>query len=456
MLDFKNTSPIPLLMGFIDRLFGTSKDDLAQPEIRFGRYTDSYKRTENYEAWDASLRFFEEEDFLNSYRQFLFYLRDQSEDNVHYEDKDGGISFELYQGSKKICGFADDKKFKAEARIAYTESLNVAFMRRLIEKNFSLKYARFALDETDNITIIFDTYTLDGSPYKLYFALKELATNADKQDDLLLDEFRELNPVETAHLQELPKPEKEAKHQFIVDEIRKALHILEHGALSLEQYPGGYAYILLNLLYKLDFLTKPEGHTMETLERLHRKYFAKDDKSTLEKVQLIAKGLKKLSERPPEEFFKEMYQVRSTFGITTPVNHDRVVGFMDSELPNMDWYFDNGHQDIALAIPGYIVGYCLFNYAIPKPDRDLFFLYYQILEADFFRSLGFTIPYVDEKSGALQKRSIRKAIDQLVAENKDQFPRFAPNTGNLEFGSHPAFAKSFLRMMRPLDLTRVH
>ena len=25
----------------------------------------------------------------------------------------------------------------------------------------------------------------------------------------------------------------------------------------------------------------------------------------------------------------------------------------------------------ALSIPGYIVGYCMFNYAVPEPDRDL-------------------------------------------------------------------------------------
>ena len=38
----------------------------------------------------------------------------------------------------------------------------------------------------------------------------------------------------------------------------------------------------------------------------------------------------------------------------------------------------------AMAIPGYIVGYCLFNYAIPKPDKDFFFLYYQIMYGTFF------------------------------------------------------------------------
>ena len=441
-------------MGFLDRLFGNETDDTPQPDIRFGRYTDSYKRPENYRAWDQSLRAFEDEDYLTCYRQFFAYLRDESENNVHVEEEENGIRFELYQGSKKICGFADETKFKAEARIAYSQEMNVAFMRRLIEKNFSLKYSRFALDKADNITIVFDTYTLDGSPYKLYFALKELATNADKQDDLLLEEFDVLIPVENAHLQELDREEKEAKYQYLTDEIRKALHLLENGALSLDKYPGGYAYIFLHLLYKLDYLTKPEGHTMETLERLHRKYFAKDKKSTLEKVQVIGKGLRKLTDRPKADFFKEMYQVRSTFGITTPVNHDRVVGFIDSELPNMDWYNENGHEEIALAIPGYIVGYCLFNYAIPKPDRDFFHLFYQIMEADFFRSLGFQIKYTDPATGALKKRAIRKGVQAVVDNNADQFPNLDPNPSVLDLSTRPNFARSFLRMLRTLDMTK--
>ena len=441
-------------MGILDRFFGSSEKTQNTPNIRFGRYTDSYKLPENYEAWDQSLRYFEEEDYLNCYRHFFLYLRDLHEENVHFVEQNGRINFELYQGSKKISGSADKSQFKAEAKIAYTESLNVAFMRRLIEKNFSLKYARFALDKSDNITILFDTYTLDGSPYKLYFALKELATNADKQDDLLIDEFRDLIPADTAHLQDLPKEEKEVKFTFLKNEIRKALHLLDHGALSIEQYAGGYAYLLLNLLYKLDFLIKPEGQSTETLERLHRQYFSKEEKSTLEKVNSIAKGLKKLTEMTKSEFFKEMYRVRSTFGITTPVNHDRVAGFIESELPNMDWYQNNGHEDIAIAIPGYIIGYCLFNYAIPKPDRDLFLLYYQVIESDFFLTLGFSEPFSAPQTGALYKRAIKKAITRIESENKDQFPRFNPLYQNLDFSSRSAFAKTYLNMIKDLDLTR--
>ena len=46
-------------MGFFDKIFGTTIEKLPQPDIRFGRYSDSYKSKEQYAAWDKSLELFE-------------------------------------------------------------------------------------------------------------------------------------------------------------------------------------------------------------------------------------------------------------------------------------------------------------------------------------------------------------------------------------------------------------
>lgn len=442
-------------MSIFDRLFNRGyAEDEKQPDIRFGRYSDSYKTAANYKAWDVALDKFERDDYLGCYEEFFKYLLDPKEENVKWWREEERIRFEIYQGSKKITGVADREQLKAEAKVARTESLNVGFMRRLIEQNFALKYSRFALDEDQNITIVFDTYNLDGSPYKLYYALKEVATNADKQDDLLLDEFQVLLPVDTSHLERVPNAEKEAKYQFIQREVTAALNELENGPLSAEQYPGAIAYLLLNLVYKLDYLIKPEGYTMETLERVHRQYFAKDGKTTAQKNQLLARDLKKLIDRPKEEFFKEMYRVKSTFGITTSVNHDRVVSFIDNELSNMDWYQENGYDAYALAVPGYIIGYCLFNYAAPKPDRDLFHLYYQVTEAVYFGGLGFTHRYFDPEENRLHKKNIKRAIDRIVDQNKAKYYKLNPATNALRFDSMLTFVKSFLLMIRNLDLTK--
>lgn len=442
-------------MSFLDRLIYGKSADADQPNIRFGRYTDSYKSPVNYAAWDKALASFENEEFLDSFRFFLTYLRDEQEDNVRFWQEGEDVKFELFQGSKKISGCANASKVKIKAKVAETDGLNVGFMRRLIEKNFSLEYARFGLDDEDNIVILFDTYSLDGSPYKLYYAIKEVAINADKQDDLLLDEFGMLRAVDVAHLEEVPPAEKEVKYNYIKSSLQSVLKEWKNGRLSFEQYPGAYVYLFLDLIYKLDYLTRPEGYLMEQLELAHRQYFATDDKKTLEKAQNLVKTLEDLVSRPKDAYFKEMYRGKSTFGITVPVNHDRVIASIDNEIVNMDWYVQNGHEAIALSIPGFIVGYCLFNYAIPKPARELFELYYQIIEPSFFSNLGFQIDYFDPSSQKFNARSIKRTIKQICHNNRDFYPKLNPNLNGLQYNSKTAFAKNYLLMIRNMDMTKV-
>jgi len=441
-------------MGFFNRFFGTKTTREQQPRITFGRYSDSYKDSAQYDAWDRSLEYFEEENYIKAYKEFFTYLRDPKEDNVSFSEEKGQIRFELFQGSKKINGVADAERIKIESRIAKADVLSLDFMHRLIEQNYALKYSRFALDPDNNIIIKFDSFTLDGSPYKLYYALKEIATNADKQDDLLLDEFVMLHPVETTHLQELPAAEKKVKYDFIIREIQAVFQEIDHGKLDIKQYPGGMAYLFLHLSYKLDFLVRPEGFMMEALERVHRLYFANDGKDTFEKISILREEFEKLKERSPEDFFKEMYLVKSTFGITNPANHDRVVSFIEGELHNMDWYSENGYHKIALAVPGYIVGYCMFNYAVPAPDRAFFFLFYQITETRFFKELGFTNEYYDPEQQQFDKKAIKRAIRHIVSEHEMSYPDLYPNTNSLNYTSLHDFAKSYLLMIRDLSLAR--
>ncbi len=440
-------------MGLFDRLFGGyTPDDEVQPDIKFGRYSDSYKGTRQYDAWDRSLEKFEAEEYLESYKEFFEYLLDEKEKNVIVREEADGLYFEVFQGSKKLTGFANAKKVKIEAKVAHTESLNVGFMWRLLEQNFKLKYSRFSLDDNNNIAIISDTYTLDGSPYKLYYAIREVATHADKQDDLLLDEFDMLQPVENGHVQDIPEAEKEIKYQYVIQEITKILDDVDNGTLDRGKYPGSVVYQYLNLAYKLDYLVKPEGFMMETLERLHRLYFAKDSKTVAQKNILLHKEMTKLLDRKKEDYFKEFYRVKSTFGITSPVNQDKIKNFIDGEIRNMDWYLENDYPEVALSIPGYIIGYFMFNFAVPKPIRELLHLYYQVTEADYFKSLGFTFAYYNSKNKKFNKKAIKRMLEGIEEANLDKFPKLSLRSGQIDFSSLPQFAKSWLLMIRNLNI----
>lgn len=442
-------------MNIFSRLFGTGKASGTIPKVHFGRYTDAYKTSDQYDAWDEAQDFFEAEKYTDAYASFLNYLNDPSVNNVRYEKNADGIKFEFFQGSKKIEGFANQKQVVVEAKIARAGKLDAAFMERLIRRNFNLKYARFALDESDVLTIKFDTYTLDGSPYKLYYALKELATNADKQDDLLEDEFQNITLVGVDHLKSISKEEKKIKYDFFTKKIKAVVNPITDHEKTVEEYPGGLGYHLLNTAYKLDYLICPEGFMMEALERIHRLYFSKDDRTMAEKVAMVRSEYQNLLDRSATDYYREMYLTTSTFGITNPASHDRVRSFIDGELANMKWFRQNGYLDTALAVPGYIVGYCLFNYAIPLPDRAFFHLYYQIMEPGYFRKLGFPDIYYDVEKSTFDKKGIRRAIRNIVKTHREQFPKLNPEISSLDFTDCAGFARSYLLMVRNVNMMKL-
>ena len=444
-------------MSIFDRLFKrkSEQEEKKGPDISFGRFSDSYKQTKQYDAWDVALDEFKKEDYLESCKAFLEYLNDERENNINYRQEDGEISFEILQGSKKIVGTANRKKIRVEAKIAKANELNIAFMRRMVERNFGLNYSRFGLDKENNITIVFDSFTLDGSPYKLYYAIRELAVNADKHDDLLIDEFEELQPIENKHLVDLPEEEKLVKYNFIIAKINDVLNEIEKGPLNANQYPGGVSYLLLDLCYKLDYLTKPEGFMMEALERMNRVFFAEDFKSTQQKNAVLQKELEDLKKRTNEEYFKEMYRVKTTFGITSPVTHERVSGLISEVLHEMDWYKENRFEKVALAISGYIVGNCLFNYAVPKPVKELYTLYYQVVESEYFQQLGFKSNFYDPQKNSFDKKGIINRIKEITKSNKKKYPSMSPDLSNLQFSKLVDFTQSYLLMVKDLNLMRV-
>ena len=437
-------------MSLLAGIFGKSKND---PEIKFGRYSDSYKDDEKYDAWDIALELYENKDYLKSFSYFLTYLSDETSGNVILEKNDPEkISFKIFQGSKQIKGYANNHKLYAEAKIAKAKELEIGLLRRMIEKNYGLEYSRYALDDENCITMVFDTNALDASPYKLYYALKELATNADKQDDILVSEFKSLERVNTGHIRVIEAREKQLKYDFFRSCIQEVMEEMDNGSLNLIHYPGGASYMILGLIYRLDFLVKPEGVTMEKIEQVHNIFFQNKTADAQRKNELMRKQLTKMLEIEKEQFFGELYEVLSTFGITLPSGHERLRSLIDSDLSNMDWYAKNNHERIALSIPGYIVGYSLFNYALPAPDRELLVLFYKIFNQDFFHEIGFGFRFHDGNKPL--KKDIIKEVKTIRSKYAKIYPLLNLHTKVLNFESNTAFAKSFLMMVRAMDVSK--
>jgi integrase len=435
-------------MKLFSGLFGTPADK-NEPNIQFGRFTDSYKSDEKYASWDTSIELFESEKYIQSYKYFLDFLMVEHANNVTYQQVHGKITFTISQGSKIICGEADHIKFIAEAKIARMNKPNIGLMRILLEENFELKYSRYSIDNENYICLKFDTYVEDGSPHKLYQALKELATVADRRDDVLMQNYEGLEPVNDTHTRQISEKENLLKFDFYKKEISFVLHELDQGKLNAYLYPGGISFLLLDLLYKLDFLIKPEGSIMEKIRDCHDLFFNDNITSIHDKNKEIIREVRTLERVEYPDFKKELYEVNSTFGISIPDSHMRLVEIIDAQLNDIDWYYDNRYHTYAAAICGYVVGFSLYSYSLPEPTKELLKLYYRIVYHEFFENLGF--------EGGLRigqtfdKTKIKDCIKHIIKKNREKYNGLKIETSVLEYKDLGTFCRSYLIMLRNIE-----
>lgn len=417
--------------------------------ITFGRFSDSFKPKPKVDAWTKSEKLFGEKKFLESYEAFFDYIKDDATNNVTFTRGNGKIDFEINQGSQKVRGTIGENKILAEATIAEYDKLSVAFMRRLMEMNYTLYYSRYALNE-NKICIKFDSSIPDGPPRKLYYAFKEVATRADKQDDVLLDDFATLKPIDNKQpVEQLPPQEKEIKYKYFRKWIEDMLTRIN--SLNEDQFSGGISYLLLNTTYKLDYLLAPEGTLMNELEKISWTYFAQDNKPLLEKSRNMKASLKKLLDLSKEQVLEDLYRVKSTFGVAGPAPHASVVDIFDRNVPNVKWYLDNNYLDIALSIYEYLATYCLFTYGMPKPDAQLFHLMMNIIEQDYFTELGLPERYYDTASGKFNEQAVKDKISEIITNGKELYPELAFKTENLKFDTLLNFLRTYVAEMHTLN-----
>ena len=431
-------------MGIFSKFF-EQKRKSSDPELQFGRYTDTYKTDDKYKSWDIAIEHFENEKYLVSYTHFLDFLKSDSHQNVSYTTENGKILFSIYQGSKLISGEADFKKCKAEAKIVKTKKLPLGLMRQLLEENFDLRYTRYTIDDDDCISLKFDTFVEDGSPHKIYQALKELATEADRKDDLLMDTFEGLEPINNNHTRPISDNEKKIKYHFFKKWCENVLHEIDLGKLNPFLYPGGISFLILDFLYKTDYLIKPEGKVMEQIREGHDLFFNESLITVHEKNKILIKMVRDLEKVTAESLAKELYEVNSTFGTSMPEGHQRLVDIIDAQMTDFDWYYENKFHTFANAICGYVAGFSLFAYSLPEPSKALLKLFYMITENKYFNELGFNEEYY--LNDVFYPKNIHQAIKYIITDNKEKYPGIQVDNRYLQYDDLPTFSRSFLQMI---------
>jgi hypothetical protein len=427
----------------LDKIFSWSKKkpgEEMEPQISFGRYSDNNKSVTKVEKWNTADTLFKEKKFHQSIATFFEYLCDEETGNVVHTQQGTKGSFHFYQGSTIIRGHYDEKVFEAEAVLAGMPVASVPVMRRLLEMNFTLYYSRYALNG-EKISMLFDSDIATANPSKLYYGLKELATKTDKQDDLLLQDFSSLKPLDTDHITKIPQDEKEIKFRYFKKWIKETLDLIS--GIDADKYSGGIAYLLLALAYRIDYLIVPEGKLLLALEKVVEIYFRKDDRPVTEKNQEMTECFQKLGEKERPDFFPYLFRSKYTFSIVTPQNYKTIADAIYNANQNVSWYKENKLPTIAAQISEYGFSYCQYSYSLPRPVTEYFHLFMMINYGDYFKELGFKDHYFNRETNEYNKEAIVQKIEEIESRWKEKYPELKLKTDKLKFDNPVAFNQSF-------------
>lgn len=440
-------------MAFWSKWF-ESKDKASGPVIKLGRYSDAYKQVYQYRHWDQAMTAFNEGQFELMQKELLHYLEDPSQSNLNIISR-SPLCFELRQGSRVISVENKSGRMKAVADIARFESMDVIWMRQLLERNYDLQYSRYAIKEDNTIQLIFDSSWQDLTPYKFYYGLKELAINADKEDDLILDSFETLSPSTNGiNSNQVSVGWQREKYKFLSEKIRNLLESVDTDDKEHELIHNGLSYQILDLVYTLDFCLLPQGVVMDKLEEIHNIFFTSEFSSAERKNLASLRILREIKSWTHEKVEKEMYRVSHTFGVLKPVHHETICQLIEGEKNNIIWYRKNGRDDIVEAICRYIIGFSVFTYAPPEPVRMLLELYYDITEQNLINAIGGDYHFwiSSEKMNAT---AIKQTLGLVETRYNPSFPNLDIDADGISFENKAKFSLSYLDLIKNLDLTEV-
>jgi hypothetical protein len=436
----------------LEKIFSRTKkkpEEETEPSIQFGRYSDNNKTVGKIQKWNEAESLFKEKKYHESIAAFFEYLKDDVLGNVQHTAAEKKGEFVFCQGSKIIRGHYNDKKMQAEVLVAKMPSPSVPVMRRLLEMNFNLYYTRYALSG-DQISMLFESEVVTANPSKLYYGLKELATKADKQDDLLVQDFTTLLPIDIEHIIEIPEAEKEIKLKYLRKWISEALELVE--TIDADKYSGGIAYVLLALAYRIDYLVQPEGKLLLELEKIVEIYFRKDDRLVTQKNMDMIDCFQKFAEKGKEEVYPYLFRSKYTFSIVTPQNYKTIADSIYNANQNITWYKEHKYPKIAAQITEYGISYCQYSYSLPKPVSELFHLFMMANYPDFFKELGYKDEFYNAENSTYNKELISERIKTIIEKWKEKYPELNFNTDKLKFDNQVSFNQTFTSEVEYLNL----
>jgi hypothetical protein len=419
--------------------------------IRFGRYSDNNKTLKKTQCWYKAEDLYKEKKYNEAFAELFQYLRDDDEDNVHFYQNGDKFTFDLVQGSRKVYGECDGMTIVARVPLAVMNTPQTAIMRRLLDMNYALYYSRTAMSEDNTLYMVFDSEVHTASPNKMYYGLRELATKGDRQDDLLLADFDTLKLADQVHYKPLGQHELDIKYSYFRKWIEETLARVSE--LNQDSFSGAIAYVLLGVVYRIDFLITPESKLLSDLENVHSLYWEKKDEVPLvERNKMMKDAIKKLLLYTKEEFANNVYWSSGTFAISTPHKQEKVREYIVNANRDGQWYVENKYPDVARRITEYGILYSQFVYSMPKVLSDLTMIYMAVIHANYFEELGMTERLYDHEKNTFDEELIKSAIDRALDKFKDKYKEMHWDHDRVSYTNLFEFGTSFGELMSRLNL----
>jgi hypothetical protein len=307
------------------------------------------------------------------------------------------------------------------------------------------------MDGNDTFCFVFDTEVTSASPNKMYYALKEMATKADRLDDTLLEDFETLAETGTEHIRKIDSNEVNVKYKYFRLWIEEALN--KASELNTDSFSGSIAYIFLSLIYRIEFLITPHGKLMNTMEKISSLYWAKkEEKPLVERNQMMKDAIKKLLDIPLEEFAASVYHTKATFAITTPPVWEKFREYIVNSNKDSIWYVDNKYPALALVISEYGMMYNQFVHSMPRVMTDLSLIYMAVLHPGYFEELGMKPLFYNKEKSQVNKAAVEKAVDDALGRYKDKYRDMNWRPSHVKYNSLYDFLVSFSDELAHLNM----
>ncbi|RYE21073.1 MAG: hypothetical protein EOP51_16455 [Sphingobacteriales bacterium] len=420
-------------------------------KVSIGRYSDNNKTLDKINHWHKAEDLYKAKDYKGSVAAFFEYVQDDEIGNVKLVQDGEKFTFQLYQGSRHIDGSFDGQTIVAKIKLAVMDYPGVAVMRRLLELNYNLYYSRAALDEEQNLCLVFDTDINTASPEKMYYGLRELAVHGDKQDDLLISDFTTLKDTDGGTTRSLSAEEVEIKYRYFKKWITDTLD--EVDKLNQDSFSGAIAYMLLGVVYRIDFFFVTEGFLLSELEKIHKTYWDKKETTTLvERNRLMRIAIKKLLEIPQDKFAASLYTAKYTFSPSTPPAAEKARDHIINADKDAQWYIDNKYPAIAVRLVEYGLLYDHFIFSMPKVQTSLTKILMQTIHQDYFDEVWPDIKFYDRVTKELNKELIEATVYEVINKYKSRYEYLRWDADRIRYNSLLGFCTNFADAMANLNL----